>query len=65
MPRRDDLQSILILGSRPIVIGQAAELDYSGTQVVRALHEEGCRVILTRIAWPSRIPQRRSAAASA
>ncbi|HEX8693835.1 MAG TPA: carbamoyl-phosphate synthase large subunit [Longimicrobium sp.] len=46
MPRRDDLQSILILGSGPIVIGQAAEFDYSGTQAVRALREEGYRVIL-------------------
>ena len=46
MPRRDDLHSILILGSGPIVIGQAAEFDYSGTQAVRALREEGYRVIL-------------------
>ncbi len=46
MPRRDDLESILILGSGPIVIGQACEFDYSGTQAVRALKEEGYRVIL-------------------
>ena len=46
MPRRDDLDSILILGSGPIVIGQACEFDYSGTQAVRALKEEGYRVIL-------------------
>jgi carbamoyl-phosphate synthase large subunit len=46
MPKRTDLQSILILGSGPIVIGQAAEFDYSGTQAVRALKEEGYRVIL-------------------
>ncbi len=46
MPRRDDLQSILILGSGPIVIGQACEFDYSGTQAVRALREEGYRVVL-------------------
>ena len=46
MPRRDDLQSILILGSGPIIIGQACEFDYSGTQAVRALKEEGYRVIL-------------------
>ena len=39
MPKRTDLQSILILGSGPIVIGQAAEFDYSGTQAVRALRE--------------------------
>jgi hypothetical protein len=46
MPKRTDLQSILILGSGPIIIGQAAEFDYSGTQAVRALREEGYRVIL-------------------
>ena len=45
MPKRTDLQSILILGSGPIVIGEAAEFDYSGTQAVRAA-EEGYRVIL-------------------
>jgi carbamoyl-phosphate synthase large subunit len=46
MPRRTDLESILLIGSGPIVIGQAAEFDYSGTQAVRALKEEGYRVIL-------------------
>jgi carbamoyl-phosphate synthase large subunit len=46
MPKRTDIQSILLLGSGPIVIGQAAEFDYSGTQAVRALREEGYRVIL-------------------
>jgi carbamoyl-phosphate synthase large subunit len=46
MPKRTDLQSILILGSGPIVIGQAAEFDYSGTQAVCALREEGYRRIL-------------------
>ena len=46
MPKRTDLQSILILGSGPIIIGQAAEFDYSGTQAVRALLETGYRVIL-------------------
>ncbi len=46
MPRREDIQSILILGSGPIVIGQACEFDYSGTQGCRALKEEGYRVIL-------------------
>ncbi len=46
MPRRDDLETILILGSGPIVIGQACEFDYSGTQAVRALTEEGYRVVL-------------------
>jgi len=46
VPKRTDIQSILILGSGPIVIGQACEFDYSGTQAVRALKEEGYRVIL-------------------
>lgn len=46
MPKRTDIQSILILGAGPIVIGQACEFDYSGTQAVRALKEEGYKVIL-------------------
>jgi carbamoyl-phosphate synthase large subunit len=46
MPRRDDLESILIIGSGPIVIGQACEFDYSGTQACKALREEGYRLIL-------------------
>src|SRR5437879_1961037 len=46
MPRRDDLSSILVIGSGPIVIGQACEFDYSGTQACRVLKEEGYRVIL-------------------
>jgi carbamoyl-phosphate synthase large subunit len=46
MPRRTDLQSVLIIGSGPIVIGQACEFDYSGTQGVKALREEGFRVVL-------------------
>ena len=46
MPRRTDLDSILIVGSGPIVIGQGCEFDYSGTQAVRALKEEGYRVVL-------------------
>ncbi|HEX9893167.1 MAG TPA: carbamoyl-phosphate synthase large subunit [Gemmatimonadales bacterium] len=46
MPKRTDLHSILLVGSGPIVIGQGAEFDYSGTQAVRALKEEGYRVIL-------------------
>jgi carbamoyl-phosphate synthase large subunit len=46
MPRRDDLQTILLLGSGPIVIGQGCEFDYSGTQAVRALKQEGYRVVL-------------------
>jgi carbamoyl-phosphate synthase large subunit len=46
MPRRDDVESVLIIGSGPIVIGQACEFDYSGTQACRVLREEGYRVIL-------------------
>jgi len=46
MPRRDDIKSVLVIGSGPIVIGQAAEFDYSGTQACRVLQEEGIRVIL-------------------
>ncbi|CAA9432620.1 MAG: Carbamoyl-phosphate synthase large chain [uncultured Rubrobacteraceae bacterium] len=46
MPRRDDIEKILIIGSGPIVIGQAAEFDYSGTQACRALRDEGYRVVL-------------------
>ncbi|MBK8976063.1 MAG: carbamoyl-phosphate synthase large subunit [Planctomycetes bacterium] len=46
MPRRQDLESILILGSGPIVIGQACEFDYSGTQACKALREDGFRIIL-------------------
>ena len=46
MPRRGDVDSILIIGSGPIVIGQACEFDYSGTQACRAISEEGYRVIL-------------------
>lgn len=46
MPRRDDLETILLIGSGPIVIGQGCEFDYSGTQAVRALREEGYRVVL-------------------
>jgi carbamoyl-phosphate synthase large subunit len=46
VPRRNDIESILIIGSGPIIIGQACEFDYSGTQAVRALKEEGYRVVL-------------------
>ncbi|GAA0331321.1 carbamoyl-phosphate synthase (glutamine-hydrolyzing) large subunit [Bacillus carboniphilus] len=46
MPRRDDIRSIMVIGSGPIVIGQAAEFDYAGTQACLALKEEGYRVIL-------------------
>ncbi|HVM55190.1 MAG TPA: carbamoyl-phosphate synthase large subunit [Acidimicrobiales bacterium] len=46
MPRRDDIETILLIGSGPIVIGQASEFDYSGTQACRVLKEEGYRVVL-------------------
>ena len=46
MPRRDDLSTILLIGSGPIVIGQACEFDYSGTQACKALKQEGYRVVL-------------------
>src|SRR5215510_2736144 len=46
MPRRNDLKRILLIGSGPIVIGQAAEFDYSGTQAAKALREEGYEVVL-------------------
>src|SRR5215217_5294650 len=46
MPKRTDIESILLIGSGPIVIGQASEFDYSGTQACRILREEGYRVIL-------------------
>jgi carbamoyl-phosphate synthase large subunit len=46
VPRREDLRSVLVIGSGPIVIGQACEFDYSGTQACRVLREEGIRVVL-------------------
>jgi carbamoyl-phosphate synthase large subunit len=46
MPKRQDIQKILVIGSGPIIIGQAAEFDYSGTQACNALKEEGYEVIL-------------------
>src|ERR1700744_2168157 len=46
MPKRTDIKSILIVGAGPIVIGQACEFDYSGTQACKALKDEGYRVIL-------------------
>lgn len=46
MPKRQDIKSVMVIGSGPIVIGQAAEFDYSGTQACRVLREEGIRVIL-------------------
>src|SRR6266404_3588100 len=46
MPKRTDIESILLIGAGPIIIGQACEFDYSGTQALKALKEEGYRVIL-------------------
>ena len=46
MPKRTDIKSILIIGAVPIVIGQACEFDYSGSQACKALKEEGYRIIL-------------------
>ena len=46
MPKRTDIQSIMVIGAGPIVIGQACEFDYSGTQACKALGEEGYKVIL-------------------
>ena len=48
MPRRNDIKKILIIGSGPIVIGQACEFDYSGTQACKALREEGYEVVLAQ-----------------
>ena len=46
MPRREDIRKILVIGSGPIVIGQACEFDYSGTQACKALREQGYEVVL-------------------
>ena len=46
MPKQKDIESILIIGAGPIIIGQACEFDYSGTQATQALKEEGFRIIL-------------------
>ena len=46
MPKRTDIKTIMIIGSGPIVIGQACEFDYSGTQAIKALKKEGYRVVL-------------------
>ncbi|TNE38023.1 MAG: carbamoyl phosphate synthase large subunit, partial [Alphaproteobacteria bacterium] len=46
MPKRTDIKSIMIIGAGPIVIGQACEFDYSGTQACKALKEEGYRIVL-------------------
>jgi len=46
MPKREDIETILIIGAGPIIIGQACEFDYSGTQACKALKEEGYKVVL-------------------
>ena len=55
MPRRSDIESVLVIGSGPIVIGQACEFDYSGTQACRVLKREGIEVLsLIHISEPTR-----------
>ena len=56
MPRRNDISSILIIGSGPIVIGQACEFDYSGTQACQVLRQEGYRVILVNSSGVEAMP---------
>src|SRR6195256_612005 len=63
MPKRTDLQSILIIGAGPIVIGQACEFDYSGAQACKALRAEGYRVILVNSNPATIMPDRERAAA--
>jgi carbamoylphosphate synthase large subunit len=46
MPKRNDLKTILVVGAGPIIIGQACEFDYSGTQACKALKDEGYKVVL-------------------
>src|SRR5256885_13759885 len=46
MPRNPDIKKVMVIGSGPIIIGQAAEFDYAGTQACQALREEGCQVVL-------------------
>ena len=46
MPKNNDIKKVLVIGSGPIVIGQAAEFDYAGTQACRSLKEEGIEVVL-------------------
>ena len=50
MPKREDIKKVLVIGSGPIIIGQAAEFDYAGTQACRALKEEGVEVVLAKAA---------------
>ncbi len=62
MPKRTDISSILVIGAGPIIIGQACEFDYSGTQAIKALKEEGYRVILVNSMQLWRDPLLREAA---
>ena len=63
MPKRTDIQKILLIGSGPIIIGQACEFDYSGTQACKALREEGparfnsAIVSRCRVRWSGKCPQ--------
>ena len=59
MPKRTDISSILVIGAGPIIIGQACEFDYSGTQAIKALKEEGYRVVLVN-SWSSSAFRHRS-----
>jgi len=58
MPRREDLRHVMVIGSGPIVIGQACEFDYSGTQACRVLAEEGIRRRASGSAWSTPTPRR-------
>ena len=58
MPKRTDIKKIAIIGAGPIIIGQACEFDYSGTQAVKALREEGYEVVVARwLSLANRSPQ--------
>jgi carbamoyl-phosphate synthase large subunit len=57
MPKRTDIKSILIIGAGPIIIGQACEFDYSGTQACKALKAEGYRIILVNSNRPKSSPR--------
>ena len=51
MPKRKDIKKILVIGAGPIIIGQACEFDYSGTQACKALKDEGYKVILITVSY--------------
>ena len=51
MPKKSEIKSILIIGSGPIIIGQACEFDYSGTQALRSIREDGIETILINSNW--------------